>query len=239
MNRNTLYEYFKIIFAVLFIGVFIGSFALLQHRDIIYHVSGEDQLCDKVTIVIDAGHGGEDGGAIGLTGTLEKDINLDISKKLEFLFGLCGIDTVMTRTDDKLLYNEGQEGRKKFFDLHNRVKIANSIDNAFLVSIHQNKFPIEKYHGLQVYYAENFSQSEVVAEAIQKNTVLFLQNDNKRQIKRAGKEIFLLKNVNCPAVLVECGFLSNFEEENNLNNDEYRQKIATIIFSSIMQTIYS
>lgn len=189
------------------------------------------------TIVIDAGHGGADGGAVGVTGVLEKDINLEIAKELSSLLELCGFDTVLTRQSDVMLSDEGLKNGKKTSDLNNRVKIAKSTALPVFISIHQNKFPLEKYKGLQVWYSKNNTDSAVLAEKIQNNTVLYLQKDNNRKVKQAGRNIFVLHKLNCPAVLVECGFLSNPEEEKLLCDRQYRRKIAFILFASVSEYI--
>lgn len=201
------------------------------------YVENGFELKNDITVVIDAGHGGVDGGAVGISGALEKDINLSIARHLEVLFRMSGIKTVMTRTDDNLLYKEGQESRKKFYDLKNRTDIANSVDNGILISIHQNKFPIEKYSGLQVYYSKRNSESHEIALLIQKKTIEFLQPDNNRKVKESGKNIYLLNNTKCPAVLVECGFLSNGREESLLKDEDYQRKVATVIFSAVVEYI--
>ena len=188
----------------------------------------------EFTIVIDAGHGGEDGGAVGVSGALEKDINLSISYKLFNLLSMCGVNCEMTRKDDRLLYFDGQSNSKKYHDVRNRATFVNNFDKPIFVSIHQNKFPIAKYNGLQVYYSGNNSDSEILAELIQSTTKTYLQNENNRKIKESGGSIYLMKNLDCPAVLVECGFMSNPDEERLLTKEEYQSKLAFVIFSSIM-----
>ena len=188
----------------------------------------------KLTIIVDEGHGGEDGGAVGVTGTLEKDINLNISKYIKAYFDLTDINCVLTRNDDTLLYNENQANKKKYYDIRNRYSFCTNIDNPVFVSIHQNKFPVEKYFGLQVYYSPNNEQSKIVADNIQNTCVEYIQKNNSRKIKQAQSNIFLLDNLQCPAVLVECGFLSNATEEKMLCDTEYQKKIAFCIYKSLM-----
>ncbi len=202
-------------------------------------VSATVNNVSEITVVVDAGHGGEDGGAVGINGVLEKDINLSISNYLCAFFDFLDINAVPTRTEDRLLYTPEQSDRKKFNDLNNRLLFTNSVENPIFISIHQNKFPVEKYYGLQVYYSVNNSESFLLSELIQQKNAEFLQPENNRQVKKAGRNIFLLHRLNCPAVLVECGFLSNSNEEQLLSDSGYQKKLAFIIFSSVMDYLNS
>ena len=188
----------------------------------------------KINIIIDAGHGGEDGGAVA-NGVVEKDINLSVSKYLFQYFLLSPCDVHMTRATDVLLYKEGQEKRKKQYDITNRIEFANSFESAVFIRIHQNKFEIPKYKGLQVHYSPNNDLSENLAEIIRSNNNLFIDPENKRQIKKADKKIRVLNTLEMPAVLVECGFLSNSDEADKLKDSEYQKKIAFNIFISVLQ----
>ena len=181
-------------------------------------------------VIIDPGHGGEDGGAVGKNGTIEKDINLKISLNLKDILHFLGYDTVMTREKDKAIYDEDaiKLRQKKRSDLKNRLSIIhkNSGPDSIFVSVHQNKFPNEKYSGTQIFYSSNASNSEELAIKIRDNVVNQLQKDNDREIKEAKSEIFLLKNSKIPSVVVECGFLSNEQEEKKLNDKDYQKKLA-------------
>lgn len=192
----------------------------------------------KVTIVIDAGHGGEDGGCEG-NGLVEKNLNLDISMRLASLLREAGVNVVMTRETDILLYdkNSDYEGKKKVQDVRRRLEIATEQENAVLVSIHMNYFAETKYSGLQVWYSKNDSKSRILANLIQTEVKTTLQPNNKRSIKEATSGIFLLNNATFPAVLVECGFLSNTDEARALGDAEYRQALAKVIFEAIMEYI--
>ena len=237
MKRQTVIDYFSFIILTIAVMVVVALFSALQcYFDInnTLHVSN-DVSCDNITIVIDPGHGGLDGGAVGINGSVEKVLNLAISEYLYDLFALTDIDVVMTRKEDILLYNENQSSRKKFFDLKNRMEFCNSYEKPIFISIHQNKFPVEKYKGLQVYYSGNNDESKNLAKNIQINTHRYLQNDNNRNIKEAGRNIFLLDRLDCPAVLIECGFLSNSYEEKMLSDKNYQRKLAFIFFSSIIE----
>lgn len=194
---------------------------------------------DDPILIIDAGHGGEDGGTIGKNGVYEKDLNLQISQKLNEIAISCGYKTVMTRSEDILLYdrNVDYNGRKKALDLLARVKITQEYDNAIFVSIHMNAFPDSKYSGLQVYYSKNCEKSKEIAESIQNATREHLQPSNNRMIKAADSSIFVLDRITHPAVLIECGFLSNEEECSLLSSEEYQQKLALAIFSAVSKYI--
>ncbi|MBQ8408316.1 MAG: N-acetylmuramoyl-L-alanine amidase [Clostridia bacterium] len=190
-----------------------------------------------LTVIIDAGHGGEDGGAVSLAGLVEKDVNLSIAHILRDMLRANDINVVMTREDDRLLYdkNVDYKGKKKKLDLDARIAIAESTPNAILVSIHMNSFTVSKYSGLQVWYSPNNAVSCELAELIQNNCHEKLQPSNSRSTKVANSTIRLLNEATCPAVLVECGFLSNPEEAAMLGTQEYRQKIAFLLFCSITE----
>lgn len=190
----------------------------------------------RITIVIDAGHGGMDGGAVSDSGVLEKDLNLAVASKLGELFRLADVDVVMTRSDDRMLCSEGSNHKKRD-DLVRRVEIAGSYENAVFVSIHMNKFPVEKYSGLQVYYSRANEASRDIAESIQNKTADFLQSENKRKIKPADSSIYVLDNLEIPAVLVECGFLSNRAETALLGTAEYQDKLACVIYAAVCDAI--
>ena len=192
----------------------------------------------KVTIVLDAGHGGEDGGCEG-NGLIEKDLNLDITLQVASLLREQGVNVVLTRETDVLLYdvNSDYQGKKKAQDVRNRLKIAQGQENPVLVSIHMNYFAQTQYSGLQVWYSKNDARSKALANLIQSNVKNTLQPNNKRVIKEATSSIFLLHNATFPAVLIECGFLSNPDEARALCDAEYRHQLANAIFQSIMTYI--
>lgn len=184
------------------------------------------------TVVIDAGHGGEDGGAKALSGMLESGINLEIAKKTELLMRFYGVKTVMVRTEDISIHDPSANtfAEKKSSDLKNRAKIVNNTPNAVLLSIHQNSFTESKYFGAQAFYARD-GVSQSLAEIIQ-TQMLKLDTDNTRKIKPAAEDLFLMNNVNCPAVLVECGFLSNSKDSANLTETKYQTKVAMSLVSA-------
>lgn len=187
------------------------------------------------TVVIDPGHGGEDGGASSAAGLIEKNVNLEISQMLCELLRDEGINVIMTREDDRLLYdrNADYQGRKKKLDLAARLTIADTTPDAIFISIHMNSFTNAKYSGLQVWYSPNNPDSSALANLIQSNNRSMLQPENTRKTKAATSAIFLLENATCPAVLVECGFLSNSAEAALFETDEYKQAVASMLCSSI------
>ncbi len=193
-----------------------------------------------VQVILDAGHGGEDGGTVGIEGVLEKDLNLDIAQILYDMLTVCGVETIMTRNGDYMLcdvQDPAMKGKHKTTDLKNRYEIAKSNENALFISLHMNNFPIEKYSGLQVYYSVNNDASVELAKQIQMQTAEFLQPENKREVKAAGSNIYLLDRIQSPAVLIECGFLSNREESRKLCDKNYREQLALVIFDCIMAKI--
>ena len=201
--------------------------AMLYSRFTLPTSQGNNQN-EQYTIVIDAGHGGEDGGAISCTGVLESQINLEIAIRLNCLLRFMGLNTVMIRTDDVSVYTEGNTlSQKKVSDLKERVRITNSMQSAILVSIHQNNFSDNRYTGAQVFYAPT-NGSKMLAEKLQSNFISTINPDSKRNVKPADG-IFLMQHVTCPAVLIECGFLSNVSEESMLRDRRYQQKVCSVI----------
>lgn len=192
-----------------------------------------------ITVVIDAGHGGVDGGATGVDGTVEKNINLSIAKKLKAQLNIMGIKTVMTRTTDTTTADSGKKTIKqtKTSDLQNRMKLVNETKNSVLISIHQNHYPEEKYSGMQVFYSPNNQASENLAQLIQSATKDYIQPQNDRPIKKAESNLYLLYSAKAPSVLVECGFMSNAQENKLLEDEEYQKKLAFCIAVSVNQYI--
>lgn len=193
------------------------------------------------TVIIDAGHGGEDGGASSRSGLLEKDVNLALAFILKEKLEALGVNVVMTRCEDKLLYdrNADYNGRKKKLDMAARQKIIEDYDDCIFVSLHMNAFPDSRYSGLQVWYSDNHADSRTLAETIQGGVIASLQPENNRKIKSAGTSIFLLDKANCPAVLVECGFLSNVAEAARFESDEYRSSLCACLCDSIISFLES
>lgn len=186
------------------------------------------------SIVIDPGHGGVDGGATSCTGVLESKFNLDVSLRLRDLFHLLGYRTKMIRTEDVSVYKSGETiAAKKVSDLRTRVQIINETEDAILVSIHQNTFSDSRYSGPQVFYGPE-GEGEVLAKLLQKTLTDALAPGSNRMAKKADG-IYLMQHINCTGALVECGFLSNPEELNNLKNIDYQKKIALLISAALQE----
>lgn len=186
----------------------------------------------RSTLVLDAGHGGIDGGAISDSGLKESDINLQIALKTEALVRFLGIDTVMTRETDT--DNSDNKAYSEHDNLVQRVKLANSTENAVLISIHQNKFPSAVVSGAEVMYSDN-DDSKALGLITQDNLVALLDSSNRRVARPAPKELLLTSSVECPTILVECGFMSNPQEVQKLASNDYQLKLATILAGSYIQ----
>lgn len=179
-------------------------------------------------IILDAGHGGVDGGATSCAGKLESAFNLEIALRLRDLIHLLGYETVMIRTSDVSVYTSGSTiAQKKISDLKERVRICNETEGGILLSIHQNYFSDPQYAGPQVFYSGS-EESETLAKQLQQQLNLTLAPKTHRQAKKASG-IYLMANVQCPAVLVECGFLSNPQEEARLRSPAYQKKLCCIL----------
>lgn len=190
------------------------------------------------TVIIDAGHGGIDGGATSCTGVLESGINLEIALRLNDLLRLLGHDTVMIRTTDTSIYTEGNTiAAQKVSDLKERVRICNETENGILVSIHQNTFSDSRYGGAQVFYAPT-EGSQALANGLQTRFCEILNPGSNRKSKSA-QTVYLLQNIKCTGVLVECGFLSNPEEEAKLRDPEYQRRICCVIAGSLQEFLHS
>lgn len=230
MKVKTIYLIILIVMLISFCIFLYASFSNLAA-----HTSAE--VSDsKPTVIIDAGHGGEDGGA-QVDGVLEKDINLGIAEKLAGLLRLCGYKVVEIRDKDISVYDEGAQTlrEKKVSDLHKRAEIINESDRNILVSIHQNKFENSVYHGTQIFYSVNNSDSRTLAEAVRKSVVSLLQSDNTRELKPAGSDIFILDQAKVPAIIVECGFLSNDEERARLLDEGYQSEMAYSVAMGVLE----
>lgn len=184
------------------------------------------------TIVIDAGHGGEDGGAVSCSGKNESTYNLEIALRLEDLFHLLGRDTRMVRRTDTAVYTGGETiVQKKISDLKERVRISNQSKNNILVSIHQNQFSDSRYHGAEVFYSCS-AGSKALAQLLQAEIIASINPGSHRECK-AGDGIYILDKLTVPGILVECGYLSNQNEEANLRKGEYQKKICSVIAATI------
>ena len=191
------------------------------------------------TVILDAGHGGEDGGASSADGILEKDLNLALALTMRDILVASGVNVILTRETDTLLYdrNVDFQGRKKILDMQARIQITNAAINPVFVSLHMNTYPNPSCQGVQVWYSVNNEASETLAKVIHATTQEILQHENDRPVKRSGSSIYLLHHLECPAVLVECGFLSSPEEAALLNDAAYRQQLALTLCMGILRAI--
>ena len=181
------------------------------------------------TLVIDAGHGGEDGGAVSADGLVESGVNLAIARRLDLLLGLYGEAPVLLREEDVSLHDPSATTlrEKKRSDLQNRVARVEEVEGATLLSIHQNSYPDPRYHGAQVFYAGEISLP--LAEYTQELLRSHLDPENTRAAKLIPDTVYLMNHISCPAILVECGFLSNPEEAGRLATSGYQTRIAAVL----------
>ena len=238
---------FVAMMALLFVVVYLlGGSPLGRERRVAYAhadapaVEGTPPI---TVVVIDPGHGGEDGGASSASGVVEKNVNLSVAFALRDLFEAAGMPVVMTRTEDILLYdrNVDFQGRKKALDLAARQLIAERVaeeaaaggGTSLFISIHMNAFPAPQYSGMQVWYGVGDPASKEVADAIQASSLSLMAN-NRRKTKAAGSSIYLLEHIRTPAVLVECGFLSNPEEAERLATEAYQHALAAVVFAGVV-----
>lgn len=181
-------------------------------------------------LILDAGHGGEDGGAVSLTGVPESQINLAIVLKLRDILGLYGVDPILLRETDVSLHNDGAQTlrEKKRSDLKNRVEAIEAVEGGTLLSIHQNTYTSSRYRGTHVFYAPT-DGSQAMAEHFQTCIKMTLQPDNERAVKQIPSTVYIMNHISCPAILIECGFLTNPDEEAMLRDEDYQRKLSAII----------
>jgi len=226
-------------FAFLSISLVFFLIVSFGYRDpsveAVYPRSGSDAV-----LVIDAGHGGEDGGASSAAGALESHINLAVAKRLELVLGLFGVPMLPLREHDVSLHDPDAKTlrQKKVSDLNNRVKAVQEQDNPILLSIHQNSYPDSRYSGAQVFYAPTQGSREL-AQTIQESLRRVLDPTNTRQEKQIQDTIFLMNHISCPGVLVECGFLTNAREERLLRDPSYQTKLAMAIAGGFLRSVHT
>ena len=222
-------QYWVLFYGLTIVCTFLGI--LLGNRTITV-ISEGLPLARRNCIIIDAGHGGEDGGATSCTGKLESGYNLEIALRLNDLFHLLGYETYMIRTEDVSVYTKGETiAQKKVSDLKERVRICNKREGAVLLSIHQNNFSDNRYSGAQVFYA-NTEGSEILAKQMQQNLKSVLNPGSNREAKKASN-VYLMEHIQCTGVLIECGFLSNVQEEANLRDAAYQKQLCCVIASTL------
>lgn len=213
-------------FVFLLLGMIILLIALsISHKNIPAVSYNHENIR---TIIIDPGHGSPDGGAVGKN-SIESELNISISHKLKQELEERGFNVIMTRSDENGL------NKKKKTDMNMRLDIMKNTPSDMFVSIHMNKFNKEKYRGAQVFYSSNFIQSTLLAQLIMDEIKKIDPKNQSRDIKEAERSLFLMKNATVPAVIVECGFLSNYEEEKLLMEDKYQSRIASAICDGIMK----
>lgn len=218
--------FIAIVLCLLFCFLHIGTIT-------VYNVSNT-YLNKRKTIIVDAGHGGFDGGAM-VNGVFEKDINLKIALNLKDCLSMIGYDIILTRKNDDAINTKGTNIRtKKISDMQNRLNIMKNYPEALFVSIHLNIYENSAINGAQVFYSNNDLLSNNLARSIQRSIKNNLQKNNNRQIKMAQKNVYLLYNAPIPACIVECGFLSNSLDFKNLTNENYQKKMAISIFCGII-----
>lgn len=230
-NNRPFYAFCTLIILV-FSSLIFAAYAKINEQ-----ISKENPSTSLRRVVLDPGHGGEDGGAVGVDGIVEKDINLSIALKLRDLLKASGYEVIMTREKDQAIYDDDATSlrQKKRSDLHNRADIINKNkkENSIFISIHQNKFPNPKYFGTQIFYSKNEIKSQELATKIKDSVVGLIQPENTREIKPATEKIYLLNNAQIPAVVVECGFLSNAEEAKKLIDEKYQSQMAFSVYCGI------
>ena len=193
---------------------------------------------EKQIVVLDPGHGGEDGGAVSADGVAESRLNLEIARRVHDLLRLTGQSVIMTRNDDVSIHTEGETVRaRKASDIRNRVALVNACDQAILLSIHQNSLPSSPVtHGAQVFRNEQ-AGADVLACTIQDSLNAAINAGNEKQSRKIPSTIYLMKHVTAPAVLIECGFLSNPQETNLLQQPSYQTKLATAITAGYLRAL--
>jgi len=187
----------------------------------------------EYTVVIDAGHGGRDGGCVGVNGAVEKDLNLEYAKTLKELLETKDIKVIMTRSSDKALYDE-DANNKKSSDMRARAKIINYNQPDLVVSIHMNSFPLSSATGARVYHKKGSEPSKAIADNIQKSLHYYM---GTKTINSSVGDYYILNCTDYSAVLIECGYLSNSQEEALLNTKEYRNKLMHSVYSGILLSL--
>lgn len=215
-------------------GVLVLASAFCFARESFWEqAKGEAKRIDTRLVILDAGHGGNDPGKISVDGTQEKDLNLEIAKKLRELLEQQDIEVIMTREEDQGLYDENASN-KKAQDMKRRCEFINTEQPACVVSIHQNSYHEEPIHGAQVFYYGTSKESQSLAELIQEELIRFVDPENHRQAK-ANDTYYLLKKTEAPVVIVECGFLSNWEENGKLKDEGYQDQLVWAIHMGVMR----
>lgn len=228
---------FGIISTILLISLFVFVFQVASSKQTVQTVSLP--VSNKV-IVLDAGHGKPDEGAQSSNGTTEAETNLKITLKVQSLLEQSGATVVLTRSDENAIYDLDKTTlrQKKISDIHNRVKIGNESSADIFVSIHLNKISQQQYYGWQCFYKQNDEKITALAKSLQENLNDSIQKENKR-VSMKLDNVYIIKHVEIPISIVECGFLSNPEEETQLLSDDYQNRLAWGIYNGIMDYFYN
>lgn len=228
---------FGIITTILLISLFVFVFQVASSKQTVQTVSLP--VSNKV-IILDAGHGKPDEGAQSSNGTTEAETNLKITLKVQSLLEQSGATVVLTRSDENAIYDLDKTTlrQKKISDIHNRVKIGNESSADIFVSIHLNKISQQQYYGWQCFYKQNDEKSTALAKSLQENLNDSIQKENKR-VSMKLDNVYIIKHVEIPISIVECGFLSNPEEETQLLSDDYQNRLAWGIYNGIMDYFYA
>ncbi len=231
--KKILYNTFFYITIITIIAVIFFVMIFIVMKLNVYALTGGDD--NNICILIDPGHGAEDGGAVSPSGVIEKDVNLSISLFLRDYLQMSGYDVIMTREDDSIPATGDSLKEKLHNDFSNRLAMYNDSKTDVVISIHQNSFENPQYYGTQIFYSPNDERSEKLALCVKRAFRGLLQPDNQRDITKAGSNIYLLNNCTKPCILAECGFLSNPEECANLADEEYRRQVAFAIYCGIVE----
>lgn len=217
---------------IVILSIFFCSINFSRNSNTMYTSSNP---VSNHTIILDAGHGFPDGGAVSVDGTIESQLNLKIVQKLQNLLEASNCTVILTRSDENGIYEPSSNTirEKKVSDMKKRVEIANHSNAEIFVSIHMNKLPQTKYDGWQSFYKNSDEESIKLANSIQKNLNYFIDKNNNREIKSIS-EIYLTQHVEIPLVIIECGFLSNIEENELLKSDEYQNLLAWSIYTGVL-----
>ena len=220
---------------ILLAGALIGTVILLALALSRLNSAMEPAMNHVVTqrtgpLVLDAGHGGEDGGAVSITGVPESRINLSIVLSLRDVLGLYGVAPILLREEDISLHTGDANTlrEKKRSDLKNRTAAIEAVEGGTLISIHQNTYPGSRYHGTHVFYAPT-DGSQALADHVQNSIKTALQPDNERAVKQIPDTVYIMNHITCPGILIECGFLTNPAEEAMLRDPDYQRKLSAVI----------
>lgn len=229
MRKRTV---FLIVLALILLAAALSAWLMQPDKQAI----SPEKVTAGTTVVLDAGHGGEDGGAVSSAGVPESSINLQIAKKMELLLIFMGENVALTREGNEAIYSPNAETlrEKKVSDLNNRVKIVNEIPGSFLISIHQNSLPGSRVRGAQVFY-NAVTPAQNVAASVQQALNIAVNPGNEKAAKQIDDTIYLMKNINRPGILAECGFMSNAAEAELLQTDGHQIRLSAAIVSGYLQ----